>query len=324
MLKWASPGFRELAAQENSALKSLWYPSVRILLWTPMLTATAARNLALMILRSKQNLLRWMKKYAFMLKAWVLTSPSWLKQTGHQKLKTCPAGGCHQATLGCCTCSTNISKVLRTRRTVCHTHCFGKPTEPTGINNCDSCQGLHMDRATRARTTRNNSLSVPTHRPSSNWSSHTKSIWTRFLLIDLWKSIYSRSGHCHKKEQRFAWHGTLGGWLASKFFSLKTLRLAFPAIPESLITEDGMDQAKWRIPRYHGPHGQRPLKSTQMLARPQLKIQGCWVHGVVLDLWAPYVLFFESKLCYFSHSLASPFVFRRFSQKLIPKIGSLF
>lgn len=51
-----------------------------------------------------------------------------------------------------------------------------------------------------------------------------------------------------------------------------------------------MDQAKWRIPRFHGPHGQRPLKSTQMLARPQLKIQGCWVHGVVLDLWAPYAL----------------------------------
>ncbi|CAL1145894.1 unnamed protein product [Cladocopium goreaui] len=45
---------------------------------------------------------------------------------------------------------------------------------------------------------------------------------------------------------------------------------------------DGMDQSKWRIPRYAG---QRPLKSTSMLQRPQLKVQGCWVHGVVLDLW---------------------------------------
>ena len=46
--------------------------------------------------------------------------------------------------------------------------------------------------------------------------------------------------------------------------------------------QDGMDQSKWRIPRYSK---QRPLKSTSMLQRPQLKVQGCWVHGVALDLW---------------------------------------
>lgn len=49
--------------------------------------------------------------------------------------------------------------------------------------------------------------------------------------------------------------------------------------------EDGMDQSKWRIPRYHGPNGQRPLKSTVNLQRPQLKVQGVWIHNVLLDLW---------------------------------------
>ncbi|CAK9029740.1 RRM domain-containing protein [Durusdinium trenchii] len=48
---------------------------------------------------------------------------------------------------------------------------------------------------------------------------------------------------------------------------------------------DGMDQSKWRIPRYHGPNGQRPLKSTMNLQRPQLKVQGIWIFNVLLDLY---------------------------------------
>ena len=47
-----------------------------------------------------------------------------------------------------------------------------------------------------------------------------------------------------------------------------------------------MDQSKWRIPRYHGPNGQRPLKSTMNLQRPQLKVQGIWIFNVLLDLYA--------------------------------------
>ena len=48
------------------------------------------------------------------------------------------------------------------------------------------------------------------------------------------------------------------------------------------MAQDGMDQSKWRIPRYAG---QRPLKSTSMLQRPQLKVQGTWCHNICLDLW---------------------------------------
>ena len=52
------------------------------------------------------------------------------------------------------------------------------------------------------------------------------------------------------------------------------------------LAQDGMDQSKWRIPRYDG---QRPLKSTMNLQRPQLKIQGIWIFNVTLDLWVPWL-----------------------------------
>lgn len=52
------------------------------------------------------------------------------------------------------------------------------------------------------------------------------------------------------------------------------------AIPFA-IHWDGMDQAKWRVPRWHQS---RPLK------RPQLKVQCVWVHGIVLDLYVAWFL----------------------------------
>lgn len=67
-------------------------------------------------------------------------------------------------------------------------------------------------------------------------------------------------------------------------FSFLALNFILTWFSSSLL-QDGMDQSKWRIPRFHGPQGQRPLKSTMNLQRPQLKVQGCWCHNVCLDLW---------------------------------------
>lgn len=48
------------------------------------------------------------------------------------------------------------------------------------------------------------------------------------------------------------------------------------------LSTDGMDQAKWALPRYKGL---RPCKSLGSLKRPQLKIQGVWVYWFRLDFW---------------------------------------
>ena len=47
----------------------------------------------------------------------------------------------------------------------------------------------------------------------------------------------------------------------------------------SLISEDGMDQSKWCLPRVR-----HLTKALQPLERPRVKLQGCWAHNVCLAL----------------------------------------
>lgn len=53
-------------------------------------------------------------------------------------------------------------------------------------------------------------------------------------------------------------------------------------IQERTISKDGMDQAKWAVPRHRGS---TTPKSMSGLTRPKFKIQGIWLHGVLLKLW---------------------------------------
>ena len=48
------------------------------------------------------------------------------------------------------------------------------------------------------------------------------------------------------------------------------------------LAKDGMDQAKWSIPRHKSS---TTPKSMASLVRPKFKVQGTWVHGVLLKLW---------------------------------------
>ena len=43
-----------------------------------------------------------------------------------------------------------------------------------------------------------------------------------------------------------------------------------------------MDQAKWSIPRNRNSVVPKSLSN---LARPRFKVQGVWIHGVMLKLW---------------------------------------
>lgn len=47
-------------------------------------------------------------------------------------------------------------------------------------------------------------------------------------------------------------------------------------------SQDGMDQAKWSVPR---SRSSVLPKSLSGLSRPKLKVQGVWVHGIMLKLW---------------------------------------
>lgn len=46
--------------------------------------------------------------------------------------------------------------------------------------------------------------------------------------------------------------------------------------------EDGMDQAKWAVPRNRGT---RAAKSISMMVKPKFKVQGVWCHGTMLRLF---------------------------------------
>lgn len=48
------------------------------------------------------------------------------------------------------------------------------------------------------------------------------------------------------------------------------------------MVQDGMDQAKWALPRYKHV---RATKSTQMIQRPKCKVHATWLHGVALYIW---------------------------------------
>ena len=48
------------------------------------------------------------------------------------------------------------------------------------------------------------------------------------------------------------------------------------------VSEDGMDQSKWAIPRNRGT---RASKSMSVLAKPKCKVQGVWCHGTLLKLF---------------------------------------
>ena len=50
----------------------------------------------------------------------------------------------------------------------------------------------------------------------------------------------------------------------------------------STSSQDGMDQAKWCIPRNRSSVLPKSLSG---LSRPKFKVQGVWVHGVMLKLW---------------------------------------
>lgn len=48
------------------------------------------------------------------------------------------------------------------------------------------------------------------------------------------------------------------------------------------FAKDGMDQAKWSVPR---SKGLRLSKSTSCQPRPRFKVQGVWLHGALLRLF---------------------------------------
>ena len=58
---------------------------------------------------------------------------------------------------------------------------------------------------------------------------------------------------------------------------------AFCLSPPLLVaSKDGMDQSKWAIPRVR--HG-RLTKRIAKHDRPKTKLQGCWLHGIVLCMF---------------------------------------
>ena len=56
----------------------------------------------------------------------------------------------------------------------------------------------------------------------------------------------------------------------------------FPQPPWVALSKDGMDQSKWAVPRVR--HG-RLTKRIAKHDRPRTKLQGCWLHGIVLCMF---------------------------------------
>ena len=58
--------------------------------------------------------------------------------------------------------------------------------------------------------------------------------------------------------------------------------MLLPGLPDHMLLQDGMDQAKWSIPRSrHGIAGADIAK----FEKPKLKLQCCWCHSIGLHFF---------------------------------------
>ena len=216
--------------------------------------------------------------------------------TFHLAALECFTNKCHQRTMEAWTSATKH---------------FGKPSGSTGGSSFAFCPPAPMEHAILAAPSNLNLRPAGIHRLCLKFQNITRCTWTRCRLTEIWKNICRCKTPCADLVQPSQCTGKLQSiWkLQSIFHSFNFYNKCWWCpnktapqwmheieILENSSTQDGMDQAKWRVPRWHG---QRPLKSTQMLQRPQLKVQACWVHGIVLDLFESvlYSEFFFVILC---------------------------
>ena len=141
---------------------------------------------------------------------------------------------------------------------------------------------------------------VRIHKPSSMRRRRIKATWILYTKTETsrlscrvpthWQDLSSRCA-CTGILFVFSHHSLFVFSLVSNFLLLiHSLNIIGTLLSPSFL-QDGMDQSKWRLPRFHGPQGQRPLKSTMNLQRHQLKVQGVWCHNVCLDLWDTWPFF---------------------------------